>query len=193
MILIVDNGSQYTHLIGRRCRELDFSVEIINNRADYAEVKDRKKEIEKIILSGGPSSVYLSDNGLSVAIVKKVAAEELNVPLLGICFGHQLIAHVLGGKVEKGKKAEYGLTKIKVDIEDVLFKGVPKEFNAWESHYDEVKKTPEGFVVLAHSEVCAVEAMANEKKKMFGVQFHPEVWHTENGERIIGNFLSFSC
>ena len=115
--------------------------------------------------------------------------DRLNAPLLGICFGHQLIAHALGGKVEKGKSAEYGIAKITIDDADGIFAGVPREINAWVSHFDEVKKIPEGFVSLAHSQTCAHEAMRHKTKKIFGVQFHPEVWHTEHGEEILRNFL----
>jgi GMP synthase (glutamine-hydrolysing) len=103
--------------------------------------------------------------------------------------GHQLIAHSLGGKVERGKSAEYGISRIEVDEEGVLLEGMPKSFNAWVSHFDEVVSMPYGFARLAHSNSCKIEAMENAAKKIFSVQFHPEVWHTENGERILENFL----
>jgi GMP synthase (glutamine-hydrolysing) len=144
---------------------------------------------EAIIMSGGPSSVYSGDNGVSEGLIKKIYSE-WDVPLLGICFCHQLIAHVLGGEVGKGKAAEYGLGRVVVDKEDVLFRGLPEEFQAWVSHFDEVKRVPEGFVRLAHSSTCEVEAMRHVEKRIFGTQFHPEVWHTENGEKILENFLS---
>jgi GMP synthase (glutamine-hydrolysing) len=192
MILIIDNGSQYTHLIKRNCRDLEFEAEIVNNKtfsySDFEKLSANGK-IEKIILSGGPSSVTTGNNGVSEEIVKQVGNGKLNVPLLGICFGHQLLAYTLGGKVEKGKSAEYGIAKIAVDDEDEILKGVPKEFNAWVSHFDEVKKMPDEFVSLAHSETCGVEAMRHKTRKIFGLQFHPEVWHTEHGERIMENFL----
>lgn len=192
MILIIDNGSQYTHLIKRNCRDLEFEAEIVNNKTftfpDF-ETLVKQKKIEKIILSGGPSSVTTGNNGVSEEIVKQVGAGKISVPLLGICFGHQLLAHSLGGKVEKGKSAEYGIAKITVDDEDEILRNVPKEFNAWVSHFDEVKKMPGGFVSLAHSDTCGVEAMRHETRKIFGLQFHPEVWHTEHGEKILENFL----
>ena len=190
MILIIDNGSQYTHLIKRSCRDLGFDSEIIGSKKKISEVKNLVKNAEKIILSGGPSSVYSNNNGLGEAIIKKLAVNgELSQPILGVCFGHQLIAHLLGGKVEKGASAEYGVTKIHVDENDVLLAGLPTEFNAWASHYDEVKELPKDFVVLAHSDICKFEAMKHATKPIFSVQFHPEVWHTEHGERILENFL----
>ncbi|VVB98043.1 GMP synthase [glutamine-hydrolyzing] subunit A [uncultured archaeon] len=189
MILIIDNGSQYTHLIKRNCRDMDFAAEIINSSASLDEVL--AKNPEKIILSRCPSSVYAPEekSKVSEAVVKAVFQKRLDVPLLGICFGHQMIGHALGGKVEKGASAEYGIAKISVDREGTLLNGVPKEFNAWVSHFDEVKTAPAGFGVLAHSQTCRVEAMENVEKRIFSVQFHPEVWHTENGENILQNFL----
>jgi GMP synthase (glutamine-hydrolysing) len=192
MILIINNGSQYTHLIKRNCRDLDFEAEIINNKEfSYSEFEKLAAEskVEKIILSGGPSSVTAGDNGISEEIVKRIGNGKIGVPILGICFGHQLIAHALGGKVEKGKSAEYGIAKITIDDEDEVLREIPKEINAWVSHFDEVKKMPADFVALAHSDTCKVEAMRHRTKKIFGLQFHPEVWHTENGERILENFL----
>ncbi|MBI2080051.1 GMP synthase subunit A [Candidatus Micrarchaeota archaeon] len=189
MILIIDNGSQYTHLIKRNCRDLGFETQIVDNKSPYLDVEKKLQKLQKIILSGGPSSVYKGNNGLSELIVKMIDLGKIDYPVLGVCFGHQLIAHILGGKVEKGKSAEYGLAKIVVDQEDILFKGIPKEFNAWVSHYDEVKEIPSDFVGLAYSSTCKFEAMRHKTRKIFGVQFHPEVWHTENGEKILENFL----
>ncbi len=188
MILIVDNGSQYTHLIKRNMRDLGKESETVDTEAiGLAEAV--AKDPEAIILSGGPSSVYAGKNGVSAEIVRSVM-EGWDVPLLGVCYGHQLIAHILGGEVAKGSSAEYGLGKITIDVEDLLFKGVPKEFQAWVSHFDEVKRMPAGFEALAHSSTCKVEAMRHGEKRIFGTQFHPEVWHTENGEKILENFLS---
>ena len=186
MICIIDNGSQYTHLIKRNMRDMGKEAKIVNSKSGGMEDAEGA---EALILSGGPASVTDVDPALSGEVVKRVW-EGWDVPLLGICFGHQLIAHVLGGKVEKGPSAEYGLGKIVVDKEDLLFRGVPKEFRAWVSHFDEIRGMPEGFVSLAHSEVCAVEAMGHKERGIFSTQFHPEVWHTEHGERILQNFLS---
>lgn len=168
---------------------MDFETETISSRVSLAEVKMIKPE--KIILSGGPNSVYSPQEkeNISKKIVTAIFEKKLDVPLLGICFGHQMIAHALSEKVERGLSAEYGIAKIYVDEEGILFKGIPKEFNAWVSHSDEVKNAPEGFKILAHSQTCKIEAMENTEKNIFSVQFHPEVWHTENGEKIVENFL----
>ncbi|MBU0586490.1 glutamine-hydrolyzing GMP synthase [Candidatus Micrarchaeota archaeon] len=189
MILIIDNGSQYTHLIKRNCRDMDLEAEIIGSRISLDEII--AKNPEKIILSGGPSSVYAPEEQEKVGakVVKAVFEGRISIPLLGICFGHQIIGHFLGGEVKKGKNAEYGIAKIIVDKEGVLLKGVPKEFNAWVSHFDEIVQAPPGFEVLAHSSTCKAEAMENNEKRIYSVQFHPEVWHTEHGELILQNFL----
>ncbi len=189
MILIIDNGSQYTHLIKRNCRDMDYEAEIISSRISLDEIAAKKPE--KIILSGGPSSVYAPEEKEKVGekIVNAVFEKRIGVPLLGICFGHQMVGYALGAKVEKGASAEYGIAKITLDNEGTLLKGLPKEFNAWVSHFDEVKEVPRGFEVLAHSQTCKVEAMENVEKRIFSVQFHPEVWHTEHGEIILKNFL----
>lgn len=179
-ILIVDMGSQYTHVIWRTIRDLGREGRIVPKNASASELSSS----EAIILSGGPSSVTKDNFHSLPAQIKKA-----DRPLLGICLGHQLIAHTLGGKVVKGKSAEYGISKIDVDAPGAILQGMPKSFDAWVSHFDEVVKMPSGFVALAHSENCKVEAMENLKKRIFSVQFHPEVWHTENGERIIQNFL----
>jgi len=201
MILIIDNGSQYTHLIKRNCRDLGFDAEVLNAKAKERDLDEALgKGVEKVILSGGPNSVYneTPKTNLSSLIVEKIKNKKggsldkmslEDTPLLGICYGHQTIAYVFGAKVEKGKSAEYGTGEIFVDDEDLILKGMPKRFTAWVSHFDEVKELPEGFVRLAHSDTCPIEAMRHEKRAIFSVQFHPEVWHTENGERILKNFL----
>lgn len=190
MILIIDNGSQYTHLIKRNCRDMDHDAEVLNARAEPARLEDiLHKGVERIILSGGPGSVYSDPPNLSSLICEKVRDSKLKLPLLGICYGHQMIAHVFGAKVAKGASAEYGLGNIVIDDEDSLFKGVPKTFRAWVSHFDEAKELPEGFLGLAHSGTCPIEAMRHKTMPIFGVQFHPEVWHTEHGETILKNFL----
>lgn len=189
-ILVVDNGSQYTHLIKRNYRDLGHSPDIINARVAYSDAKEKIDAADAIVLSGGPNSVYAEQaETLGRAIAKKIRDGELEKPLLGICYGHQMIGHVWGAPVAKGASAEYGVSEIFVDDSDLLFRGVSSKFRAWVSHYDEVKEAPKDFRVLAHSATCKIEAMANEKKKVYGVQFHPEVWHTENGEKILQNFL----
>ena len=190
MILIIDNGSQYTHLIKRTCRELGFDAETLYSKADYSQVEEMLKSgIARIILSGGPGSVYSDPPNLSSMICAKTRDGAIRMPLLGVCYGHQMIAHTFGAKVEKGKSAEYGLGEIEIDEEDALFKGVPKRIRAWVSHFDEAKGLPKGFAGLAHSESCAIEAMRHTERPIFSDQFHPEVWHTEHGEDILRNFL----
>ena len=189
MILIVDNGSQYTHLIKRNCRDMGFESEIVNSKVSLEEIISKKPD--KIIISGGPSSVYAPEekSKVSEAVVKAVFDKRIDVPLLGVCFGHQMVGHALGGIVEKGKSGEYGIAKITVDDNDLILNGLPNEFSAWVSHFDEVKSLPPDFIALAHSETCKIEAMRHRSRNIFSVQFHPEVWHTEHGEKIINNFL----
>jgi GMP synthase (glutamine-hydrolysing) len=188
MIVIIDRGSQYTHLIKRNFRDMNREAEIINAGESYEDVKEKIENAERIVLAGGPSSVSADRDSLTRIVAEKVEAGELNVPILGICYGHQMIADVWGGKVEKGKSAEYGVSEITVDDEDIILKGLPRKFKAWVSHFDEVKELPEGFEALAHSETCGIEAMRHKEKPIFAVQFHPEVWHTEKGELVLKNF-----
>lgn len=193
MILIIDNGSQYTHLIKRGCRELGYEAEMLYNQGDYSQFeKLMKTGIAKIILGGGPGSVYSDPPNLSSKICEHVRDGKIKLPLLGICNGHQMIAHVFGARVAKGASAEYGLGEVEIDEEDVLFKGVPEKIRTWVSHFDEVKELPAGFVRLAHSSTCSIESMGHKERPLFSVQFHPEVWHTEHGEDILRNFLEIS-
>lgn len=185
MIYVIDLGGQYAHVIWRTIRDLGKEVVIVPKDSKFEKIKNA----DAIIFSGGPGSVPSEKFGVVETVIEKIKKNEFNKPVLGICLGHQLIAHRFGGKVEKGKHAEYGTMKIVVDLEDELFKGIPKEFNVWVSHFDEVKELPKEFIGLAHSEVCKFEAIKHKEKNIFGVQFHPEVWHTENGEKILENFL----
>lgn len=193
MILIIDNGSQYTHLIKRNCRELGFEAEMLYNKAGFDKVEEMLREgVAKIILSGGPSSVYTDPPNLSSMICQRLKDGKITLPTLGVCYGQQMIAHVFGAKVAKGQSAEYGLGDVEIDDEDTIFRGVPRKIRAWVSHFDEVKELPKGFLGLAHSEACAIEAMRHKERPIFSVQFHPEVWHTEHGEDILRNFLEIS-
>lgn len=185
MICIVENGSQYTHVIWRTVRDLGHGAEIVSNR----EKLESHSDASAFIMGGGPGSSYLDKYPLCEEIVHSAAAGKLGKPVLGICLGQQIIGHLLGGKVQKGPSAEYGLAKVEVDREGILLKGLPSKFNVWVSHFDEVAVAPEGFEVLAHSDTCKIEAMEDAKRNIFATQFHPEVWHTEHGEEILGNFL----
>jgi len=195
-ILIVDNGGQYVHRIWRSLREIGTESEIVKPARVHEKLSSvigpqspenrRPKTQDRIIgliLSGGPTSVYEDDLGLSKELL------DLTIPTLGICWGHQFIAHAMGGKVKYGEMGEYGHSIVRVDDEDTLLKGMPKAFQAWVSHRDEVVELPPGFVPLAHSETCKIEAMRHKKRPIFGVQFHPEVFHTQGGKIILKNFV----
>jgi len=183
-VAVIENGGQYTHVIWRTVRDLGHEVKVFPNKTPFEELAS-----DGYILGGGPGSAYKDDFGVCAEIIK--GGVENNCPVLGICLGHQLIGHLLGGIVARGPSAEYGLGELFVDEKDVLFQHCPKKFNVWVSHFDEVKQMPQDFVKLAHSKTCSIEAMHHKTKLIFGVQFHPEVWHTENGERILKNF--FEC
>jgi GMP synthase (glutamine-hydrolysing) len=186
IILIIDFGSQYTQLITRRVREANVYSEIHSHKISADEVKSLSPS--GIILSGGPMSVY--DEGsprLDMEILN------LGIPVLGICYGLQIICRNFGGNVEPASNREYGKANILIKEDEGLFKGVKKESVGWMSHGDYLTKLPGGFKVTAestHSPICAI---ANTDKKIYGVQFHPEVVHTEEGEKIIRNFLFGVC
>src|SRR3990170_3787226 len=185
-IIILDFGSQYTQLIARRVRESKVYCEILPFNADPDFFKD--KNLKGIILSGGPSSVF--DEGAPVCD-KRVF--DLNVPILGICYGLQLLAFLFGGKVERSKSREYGKALIKIEEHKDLFRGFKRKLQVWMSHGDFVSKLPRGYRKLASSENIPFAAVKNPKKKILGVQFHPEVAHTQNGIKIIQNFLYDIC
>lgn len=183
-IIILDFGSQYNQLIGRRIREMEVYSEIISFNTPLAEILAKKPA--GIILSGGPSSVNAEDAHL---VEKELF--EAGVPVLGICYGMQLTAHLLGGKVTKGEKGEYGKAELAIVKSNALFNGVAEKSIVWMSHFDEVAEAPEGFEISAKSGVIA--AMANEDKKIYTVQFHPEVTHTEEGGKMLENFVLNIC
>jgi GMP synthase (glutamine-hydrolysing) len=180
MILVIDFGGQYAHMIGRRIRELKVYSEIRHWSISTGEVK--KLNPEGIIFSGGPSSVY-EKNAPAVdgGILK------LGIPVLGICYGHHLITKILGGHVISGKK-EYGKEMLSVK-KSPLFNGLSSREQVWMSHGDSVARLPRGFEVIGSTKECKIAAYANYEKKLFGVQFHPEVQHTPRGMRILENFV----
>ena len=183
MIKIIDCGSQLTHNIARRIREFGVYSDIVSFSTSAEKIRD--KELEGIIISGGQFSVY--DNA-SPMYSKEVF--NLGVPVLGICYGQQSIAHLLGGVVESVKKREYGKTNITRLRESRLFNSIDDKLNVWMSHGDVVVKLPEGFESIALSENGHVAAIQDISKNIYAVQFHPEVDHTENGRKILENFLS---
>jgi len=183
MIYIVDFGSQVTHLIARRIKDLGFKSEIILPEDVILKVKAKRPN--GIILSGGPASVYQEN---APGINKEIFS--LNTPVLGICYGLQLMARVLGGKVISGKK-EYGPAQIKIKNTKLkITKNLPNSFKVWMSHGDEVVSLPDGFNIIGSTGSVKAGFIANEKKKIYGVQFHPEVDHTEFGDEIIKNFIN---
>ena len=188
-VLVLDFGGQYNQLIARRVRECNV----------YCEVKPYTTPIEEIramspigiIFTGGPNSVYLAD---SPQVDPEIFS--LGVPVLGICYGCQLLAHHLGGKVTEAQEntsREYGKTPTFYDTSCKLFKGLPETGQSWMSHGDYMAKVPDGFSLVAHSESCPNVAIADEARGFYGVQFHPEVNHTENGTKMLHNFLYEVC
>lgn len=185
MIVIIDFGSQTAHLIARRFRDLGIDTEIID--PDHSVAKLKLLNPAGIVLSGGPTSVY--EKG-APSLNKKVF--ELGVPILGICYGWQLTAHLLSGKVISGHK-EYGPANLKIDQTEPLLSGVETNSQVWVSHGDTVVKLPKGFKMLAETQSVHYAAAANLKAKIFGVQFHPEVEHTAHGTEILKNFATKVC
>ncbi len=186
MILVLDFGSQYNQLITRRIREFGVYSELHPHTLTVEEIK--KMNPKGIILSGGPNSVYdekafRCDEGIF----------ELGIPVLGICYGMQLTTHLLGGKVEDAKHREYGKATIQVKEGSSLFKSLPTEQVVWMSHGDLVAEIPEGFKVDATSPSCPYAAISNDERCIYGVQFHPEVRHSEYGNDILKNFVFTIC
>ncbi|HVU26146.1 MAG TPA: glutamine-hydrolyzing GMP synthase [Verrucomicrobiae bacterium] len=186
-IIILDFGSQYTQVIARRIRECNVYSQILRYDTPVAEIEKLKPK--GIILSGGPSSVYAKNAPLSDKNIFK-----LGVPVLGICYGVQLLAQFLGGKVEKGLKREYGKGTLNVTDENcTLFAQLPNQLQVWNSHGDKLTKLPTDFKVVATTENSSYAAIENRTKKFFGLQFHPEVVHTPRGKEIIANFVHGIC
>ncbi|MBI2430004.1 MAG: glutamine-hydrolyzing GMP synthase [Ignavibacteriales bacterium] len=185
-VLILDFGSQYTQLIARRVRELNV----------YCEIHPFNISIEKImsfspkgiILSGGPSSVYASD-----APIPDKRIYDLGIPILGICYGLQLIAYQNGGAVNKAARREFGRAQLLIDNHDDIFKGLSSSTEVWMSHGDEATALPNGFEKIAHSDNAAICGVRNPSKKQYGIQFHPEVVHTKEGKKVLSNFLFTIC
>lgn len=186
MILVIDFGSQTTHLIARRVRELGVKVKIISPEKAIQEIKNLKPK--GLIFSGGPASVYQKQ---APTIDKQVFKK--GIPILGICYGLQLTAYLLNGKVIAGKKKEYGPATLTIHQQTPLFSQIPPITPVWMSHGDEVIKPPKGAKVIASTETIKVAAFANEKAKLYGIQFHPEVIHTPLGKTILQNFVEKIC
>ena len=184
-VLILDFGAQYSQLIARRVREQNVYCEVKPCSISPDEI--RKLAPIGIILSGGPQSVYES-----VSLHVDPALFSLGIPVLGICYGCQLMAYSLGGTVAAATEAtarEYGKTLTEFDTESAIFHGLPASSVTWMSHGDYISQVPDGFTVTAKTAVCPTAAMACPEKKLYGVQFHPEVQHTVQGSEILRRFL----
>jgi GMP synthase (glutamine-hydrolysing) len=180
-IIVVANRGQYNHRIYRTLKYLGVGPKLVQNSITIDEVE--KESPKGIVIGGGQ---YLEASGNSGEIIRRYHEE---IPILGICLGHQLMAKLFGGEVRTAEIGEYAESEIVVDDEDTILKGVGPSFKAWVSHKDEVSALPEDFITLAHSETCPIEAMAHKDLPLFGVQFHPEVEHTPKGPEIFKNFL----
>jgi len=189
-ILVLDFGGQYCHLIGRRLREHSVFSEIVPHDITPREIEALKKKfnIKGLILSGGPASVY--EKGAPRCDPTLL---ELNLPVLGLCYGHQLIAQIAGGKVEPSTLKEYGTATVVIDHPIGVLKGLGSKEKVWMSHGDTVFSLPKNYTVLAHSENTPVAAFRNKEKLIYGLQWHPEVVHTEHGTQMLRNYLFEVC
>lgn len=180
-VVIIANRGQYNHRIYRTLRDLDMDAKLVQNTATSEDVLGENPR--GIVIGGGP---YLESSGNSGSIIKALGGE---IPILGICLGHQLLANVFGGAVKTAEIGEYAEAEIIVDEENEILKGLAPSFRAWVSHKDEVSRLPRSFVKLAHSTTCKIEAMVHRSLPLYGVQFHPEVEHTPRGRDVFKNFL----
>ncbi len=175
LVIVIDFGGQYNQLVARRVRECNVYCEIYSYRTDLEKIKALNPK--GIILTGGPNSCYEAD---SPTYRKELF--ELGIPVLGLCYGAQLMMHVLGGKVEKADKREYGKTDTTLDTSSKLFAGLESDTVVWMSHFDYISKLAPGFVSVAHTEDCPVAAAENVENNLYAIQFHPEVLHTVQGK-----------
>lgn len=185
-VIVIDFGGQYNQLVARRVRECNVYCEIYSYKIDIEKVKEMNPK--GIILTGGPNSCYEED---SPSYQKELF--ELGIPVLGICYGAQLMMHKLGGKVVTPEVGEYGKTEINYASKGVLFKDLPESSVCWMSHFDRIAEAAPGFEVVAHTADCPIAATQNVEKKLYTVQFHPEVLHTINGTQMIYNFVRGVC
>ena len=184
-IVVLDFGSQYSHLICRRIREFSVYAELVPFDISIEELT--KMNPKGIIFSGGPASVYNADSPKP-----EIGIFDIGLPVLGICYGHQLIVNNFGGKVKRANK-EYGSSSLTVDNDSDLLSGMGKSIRAWMSHGDAAEKIPNGFDIIGHTENSHAAAIANRQKLIYGIQFHPEVVHTERGTEVLKNFVLNIC
>lgn len=186
MVIILDFGGQYSQLIARRVRECKVYCEVLPYTVSIDKMKE--KNPKGIIFTGGPNSVYKKE---SPKCEKDLFA--MGIPILGICYGAQLIAYSLGGKVDSSLVSEYGHTEVNIDTTNVLFDGVSQKTDCWMSHTDYIVEMPEGFKGIAQTKACPFAAMSNNACKIYATQFHPEVIHTKEGMRMLRNFVYKIC
>ena len=186
MVIVLDFGGQYNQLIARRVRECNVYCEVHPYTMSIEKIREMNPK--GIIFTGGPNSVYGEDSPTCSSEIY-----ELGIPILGICYGSQLMAHMNGGKVTTAPVSEYGKTEVEVDSSSVLFEDVSPKTICWMSHTDYIEKAPENFHVTAHTPVCPVAAMENAERKLYAVQFHPEVMHTQEGVKMLSNFVYKVC
>ena len=185
-VIVIDFGGQYNQLIARRVRECNVYCEIYSYRTPLATI--RAKNPKGIIFTGGPNSVYLPD---AATIDPEIYT--WGVPILGICYGSQLMMHMLGGKVTRAPEREYGKTLVDLDTSSSLFAGLPEQNVCWMSHNDYIEQAAPGFTITAHTPNCPVAAAQDTARGLYCVQFHPEVMHTENGTQMLHNFVYKVC
>lgn len=186
IVAVIDFGGQYTHLIARRIRELGVQSEIFP--WDVEPENLQKHNIRAMIFSGGPNSVY-DKNAPKLSTKTMEYLEREKIPILGLCYGHQFLSQYYGGKIAQGNQKEYGYTVIQISNTQNLFEGFSNENKVWMSHGDKVVELPDDFKITASSENCEIAAFENLKQKIFGLQFHPEVVHTDNGIQLLSNFI----
>ena len=186
LVIVLDFGGQYNQLVARRVRECNVYCEIYSYKTDLEKIKAMNPK--GIILTGGPNSCYEPD---SPTYTKELF--QLGIPVLGLCYGAQLMQHILGGEVKRADVREYGKTKVYVDNHSKLFTDVNPETICWMSHFDYIAKTAPGFDIVAHTADCPVAAAENEAEKLYAIQFHPEVLHTQEGTKMLRNFVINIC
>lgn len=187
LVIVLDFGGQYNQLVARRVRECNVYCEIYSYKVDIEKIKEMNPK--GIILTGGPNSCYLEDSP-----TYKRELFELGIPVLGLCYGAQLMQHVLGGKVEKAEVREYGKSHLVVSKqESKLMKDVPVESICWMSHFDYISKIAPGFEITSYTKDCPVASCEDESKKLYAIQFHPEVLHSEYGTKMLSNFVLDIC
>ena len=185
-VIVIDFGGQYNQLVARRVRECSVYCEIYSYKTDIEQIKAMNPK--GIILTGGPNSCYEEN---SPTYTKELF--ELGIPVLGLCYGAQLMMHILGGKVEKAPVREYGKTDVFVKTDSPLFTDVSEKTVCWMSHFDYISKTAPGFEICAHTSDCPVAAAENREKNLYAIQFHPEVLHTQEGTKMLSNFVYNVC